>query len=451
MTDGAVVMEGAKPAHLGNGRIVLYNMAGFSFNLYDAVLYAWLPFFYCPPEGIGRAGYISLAAIGAILAGGRILDAVTDFLIGYWSDRARTRWGRRKPFIFLSAPILFISFVLVWTPPVEGVNTANAAYLAAILFVYYWAYTGMLIPWFAVLPEMSDENRVRVKIVVIGVVLGAFGSMVGGGLSGWLFESMGAFKMALFMGVLGLVSSELTLLGIHEKPRMAPDEEQPGFFRVMKEVFSDRQVLSFAAMITFVQMTYQLMFMNTPYLTTLILGRKAADASILMGEVILFTALSVPLWYRLLSKYPKRSVFRGIITCMVFGFILAFFIGKVSFGSPLVQAMVVFPLVAIPVGGMFAASLGIIADLTDYDELKTGRRREAVYYGIYGIVRKTGWALCSLILSGVFSAFGYSKENPAGVQVIWLVCSGACLIGLLLYIPYKLGDSKQETKRIMGL
>ena len=94
---------------------------------------------------------------------------------------------------------------------------------------------------------------------------------------------------------------------------------------------------------------------------------------------------------------------------------------------------------------------GIIADLTDYDQLKSGQRREAIYYGIYGIVRKTGWALCSLILALVFFAFGYSAESPLGVRVIWLVCALSCLIGLLFFIPYKLGDTKDETKEIMRL
>ena len=101
--------------------------------------------------------------------------------------------------------------------------------------------------------------------------------------------------------------------------------------------------------------------------------------------------------------------------------------------SPLVQAMLNFPLAAIPLGGMFTATLGIIADLPDYDQLKSGQRREAIYYGIYGIVRKTGWALCSLILAVVFSAFGYSADNPLGVRMIWLVCSLSCLIGWLVF------------------
>jgi glycoside/pentoside/hexuronide:cation symporter, GPH family len=438
-----------KPLTLGE--ILLYNMAGFAFNIYDTVLYAWLPYFYAPPEGSTLTRYIPLAALGIILAGGRILDAINDPLVGYWSDHTKSRWGRRKPYIFVSNPFLFLSFILVWMPPVKGVSAANIAFLAAALFVYYWAYTGVLIPWFAVLPEMSDKNEDRVKIASIGVAVGVLGALLGGGLSGPLFSKVGPFAMGLILGIPALIGGELTLFGIHERHQVRPEDEWPGFFKVLREVFTDRQFLSFAGMITCVQLTYQLMLMNVPYCTTLVLKRSEADASILMAEVIILMAVSAPAWYWLLKKYPKRKVFRGIIIAMTAGFAMAYFIGELKGISPLVQAMIIFPVSAIPIGGMFTAVLGVIADLTDYDELKSGRRREAVHYGLYGIVRKTGWALCALILAGVYSAFGYSAQNPMGVRVIWLVCALSCLVGFAAFIPYRIGDSREETKKVMGL
>ena len=431
--------------------IGLYNLAGFSFNIYDTILYAWIPYFFSPPQSSGATQYIPLAAIGIILAGGRLLDAVTDTLVGYLSDRTRSRWGRRKPYIFVSNPILFLSFILVWRPPVDGLSSVNVVYLAVVLFFYYWGYTGVLIPWFAVLPEMSSQNEERVKIASIGVVLGVVGALVGGALSGPLFQKLGAFPMALILGTAAFIAGEFTLLGIREHSPVPPAAETAGFFKVVKEAFADRQVLSFSFMVMFVQLTYQLMLMNVPYTTTLILGREEADASLIMGEVIILMAASTPVWYRLLQRFPKRQVLRAIIVAMMLGFILNFFIGAGNVIPPLLQAMLVFPVAAIPMGGMFVAVLGLIADMTDYDQLKFGQRREAIYYGIYGIVRKTGWALCSLILTGVFSAFGYSAANPLGVRVVWLVCALSCLVGLLVFMPYRLGDTREETGKIMSL
>ena len=430
--------------------ILLYNMASFAFNIYDTVLYAWIPYFYSPPEDSGLTQYVTLAAIGFILAGGRILDAVTDTLVGYLSDRTRSRWGRRKPYIFISNPVLFLAFIFIWLPPVNGNSLINAIYFAGMIFFFYWGYTGVLIPWFAVLPEMSRQNPERVKIATIGVAIGVIGALIGGGLSGPLFQRMGAFPMALILGIPAFIAGELTLFGIRERQNVPPPAPNSGFFRAVKEVFADRQVLSFSFMVMFVQLTYQLMLMNVPYTTTLILGRMEAEASLIMGEVIILMAASTIMWYWLLKKFPKRQVFRAIILTMTVGFILNFFIGVTDVISPIAQALLIFPIAAIPQGGMFAAVLGIIADLTDYDQLKYGQRREAIYYGIYGIVRKTGWSLCPLILAGVFSAFGYSAENPLGVRVVWLVCALSCLVGLLVFIPYKLGDTKEETQSLMA-
>ncbi|MBN1572847.1 MAG: MFS transporter [Deltaproteobacteria bacterium] len=431
--------------------IILYNLAGFSFNIYDTILYAWVMYFYITAT-TGHAQYITTMLVGVILFGGRILDALTDPFIGYMSDRTKTRWGRRKPYMFISYPILFISFVLVWTPPVNGTHIYNALYLGAVLFFYYWSYTGVLIPWFAMLPEMSRDNQERVKIASIGVAIGVFAALLAGGIAPILYQKTGAFMMALVFGLVGFIVGEFGLFGTRERYRPDLEEETPGFFTAMKATFQDRQVLSFAIMIMLVQLTYQLMLMIVPFLTTLVLGLEEGMSSIILGEVIFLMGAVVPLWFYLLSKFPKRNVFRGIIVTMIVGFVGCYFIGEYPFGSPLVQAMLIIPIAAIPIGGMFTAVLGIISDLTDLGELKTGKRREAIYFGIYGIVRKFGWAFSSIILTGVFTIFDPSgKPTVFGVRVVWLMCAAVCLLGLLAFIPYKLGDTKEETKKIMGL
>lgn len=431
---------------------VLYNMAAFSLNVYDTILATWLLFFFVPPEDLGHARYVPMAVMGFIMAGGRILDAITDPLIGYLSDHTRSRWGRRKPYIFISSPFLFLAFVLLWLPPVNSTSMINAVFLGVVLFVYYWAYTGVLIPWFAVLPELSHENRSRVKIATIGVAVGVIGALFGGGLSGPLLEKLGAFKMAITLGAFAFIACELTLFGIAERRTEQGLKNGPGFrgfLRVLKQVFSDKQVLCFALTIMLVQLTYQLMLMNVPYFTTLILKQERSMASFLMAVIIIILALSTPMWYWLLSKYPKRHVFRMIMLTMMLGYVLAFFIGKFPMLSLITQAIVILAIVSIPMGGMFAVALGLIADLTDYDELKSGQRREAVYYGIYGIVRKTGWAACSLIMAAIFSVFGFTAQNPLGVRVIWLVCALACLLGFVVFIPYRIGDSQAETQGML--
>ena len=159
-----------------------------------------------------------------------------------------------------------------------------------MLFVYYWAYTGVLIPWFAVLPELSKENRGRVKIATIGVAIGVIGALVGGGLSGPLLEKLGAFRMAIILGASAFIACELTLLGIQERfpgQRIKSGPGFRGFLQVLKQVFADKQVLCFSGTIMLVQLTYQLMLMNVPYFTTLILKQEESMASFLMAVIII--------------------------------------------------------------------------------------------------------------------------------------------------------------------
>lgn len=430
--------------------ILFYNMMGFALNVYDTVLYTWIPYFYTPPEESGKTMLLSITVLGLILAGGRILDAISDPVIGYASDKLRSRWGRRKPFIFLGNPILFLSFILLWTPPDSSNSISNAIYLGLILFVYFWAYTAVLIPWFAVLPEMSPENGQRVKIASIGVIIGAAGALVSGGLSGPLFTKFSPFLMALLLAIPALIGGYLTLKGIRENSNISEsdsaDSFERNFFLAFKKIFFDRQVLAFSGMIFFVQMTYQLLLMNVPYLTKLVLNLDEAYASVILGEFIIIVAISSPLWIYLSRHYTKRRIMRFVIIAMMFGFALNFFIGDYKFGHPLVDALLILPISAIPFSGLFTLSLGLIADLSDYGSLKNGRNEEALYYGIYGIVRKFGWALSSIILSLSYEFFGFSRSNPLGIKMIWIIALLSCAIGFIFFLWYKVEDHRELTE-----
>ncbi len=426
--------------------IVLYNMAAFSFNIYDTALYTWLIYFYSPPLSSGRPIYLSIGVIGIILAGGRLLDILSDPIIGYFSDRTRSRWGQRKPFIFISAPFIFIPFVLVWIPPMDSPGLINAIYLVLLLGVYNWAYTGVLVPWLAVLPEMSNENEQRVKIAFIGAFVGISGAFIAGILSGIIYKHWGPLIMALLLGSIALIGHEASTLGIRENAVADNRQVSDGLLQTLKEVFGNKQMLSFALMMTFVQPASQLMLMNTPFMVTSVLQGTEADASFFVGEMMMVMALSTPVTFWLLRNFRKKTVLRALIVVMVIGFCLCFTIGTIPAIPPFIQAMIILPIASLPIGGMFIVFWSLIADLSDYDELKHGKSRKAICYGMYSIVRKISWALCPLILALTFKIFGFSAENPLGVRMIWLICSISCVIGLIAFIPYKLGDSRAETR-----
>ncbi len=93
----------------------------------------------------------------------------------------------------------------------------------------------------------------------------------------------------------------------------------------------------------------------------------------------------------------------------------------------------------------------MVGDIADYDQMLTGKRREAMYYGVFGFSRKVGFALSTVILPLLFQTYGNTKDNPLGIKLVWIMLGVVSLIGFCILLGYKLGDSPEETRKIMGM
>jgi Na+/melibiose symporter-like transporter len=92
-----------------------------------------------------------------------------------------------------------------------------------------------------------------------------------------------------------------------------------------------------------------------------------------------------------------------------------------------------------------------MGSVVDYDEMFTGRRREAIYYGTFSLAVGVGPSLAALILPQILERFGYTAANPLGVRLAWLVIGAVALLGAFTFVGYRLGDTPEETRRNLGL
>ncbi|MEA3307928.1 MAG: MFS transporter, partial [Chloroflexota bacterium] len=130
---------------------------------------------------------------------------------------------------------------------------------------------------------------------------------------------------------------------------------------------------------------------------------------------------------------------------------LTFWAGTLPFISPLVQGILAMIPTAIMLGGYFIIIYAMMGNVVDYDEMLTGRRREAIYYGTFSFANGLGISVGTLILPQLLERFGYTAQNPLGVRVAFLVIGAAALTGALLFRGYRLGDSPAATRRNLGL
>jgi len=173
----AIRMSGSKPDDRAQERRVaaaghvtwrnrlLYGAGYLSVALTTDVTLTWLMKCYRPDPTDPRWNVLASAAAFSLanIAGG-IVDGLADPLVGFWSDRIRSRWGRRKPFIFIGAPFLALMFALVWMPPNPSVSVFNGVYLAATVALFYFCFTLVVCPYLAMLPEITAEPAERVRL-----------------------------------------------------------------------------------------------------------------------------------------------------------------------------------------------------------------------------------------------------------------------------------------------
>ncbi len=193
---------------------IFYGMITLGATTIWSVLSGWLLYFYLPSGGPALVP-VALYGLAPLVAGA--VSTVISLPVGYWSDHVRNRWGRRLPFIFVSALPMLAFFVLLWMPPVQTQSPWNLAYLTLILALYSVAYSFNQIPYESLLPELAltDRHRVRMSAWYAGFQLVA---MILGGFAGLAIGRLGYLSAALFYAVAMIPLFYLPFLVLRERP-----------------------------------------------------------------------------------------------------------------------------------------------------------------------------------------------------------------------------------------
>lgn len=443
-----VQLRNGKVRPLPLKRILLYSSASAGLNIVAITAGTWLLYFYAPPPDSGRIQYLPVTLVGVLLTVTTLWDALIDPFIGHWSDTTRSRWGRRRPFLIFAAPVMAVGLILIWTPP-QGSVALTALYFFLITTVFYTAYSLVGIPYDGTLPEMASSPEELVSLSTWKNVFGTVGVLIGSLVAAPLFESMGPVAMAVVVGAIGLVTIWLTLAGLRksEEHRVVAMRPMEG----LRVTFQNRQFLILFASTLIVHVAYAMILANLPYFATLVVGRSEADVAIFQGVVVLVMLASAPLWNWLGQRYSNRKLLMIAIVGLGLASMLSFTVGMIP-GLPLMaHGLVTTALIAPLLGGYFILAYAIMGSVVDYDEMLTGQRREAIYYGTFSLAVGLGPSLAALILPQILERFGYTAANPLGVRLAWLATGAIALLGALAFVGYRLGDTPEETRRNLKL
>ena len=430
-------------------RIALYSSASAGLNILAITTSTWLLFFYAPPPDSGRPAYLPVALVGVLLTIASLWDAGIDPFIGHWSDTLRSRWGRRKPFLLFASPFVLLGAILLWTPPGGSNFTINAIYLMIIILIYHTSYSLVGIPYDGTLPEMAPESHQRVGLSYWKSVFGIIGVLIGSLVAAPLFSSIGPVAMGAVVGIVAIVTIYLTLFGLRETDR--PLGEPMTAVEGLKATFRNNQFIVLFISTLFVHVAYQMVLANFPYFVTLVLGQSEAEVGLYQGVLIIIMALTGPFWTWLNRKYSQRTLLNASMLSLGLAFALGYLVGAIPGVSLEIQAFIFSALVGSTLGGYLIIIYAMMGNVVDYDELRTGRRREAIYYGTFSFAIGLGTSVGTLVLPLLLQGFGYTRANPLGVRLAFPVMAVLMLIGYVVFQKYRLGDTIEETRQNLGL
>lgn len=354
--------------------------------------------------------------VGWLLSIPRIWDAVTDPVVGSWSDNIRTRWGRRKPFVFAGAVLSAIVFAAMWLLPHGWSEMGYFWYFLGMSLLYYTAFTIWVVPWSAMGCEMTNDYNERTSVMAYRT----FFMSIGGFVPAWLFALT---KLPVFTDVVqgaryvGL-GTALVMLAFGLVPLfLAPENYSPKiqkqkkikFAVSMKATFSNRP---FLLMNTIVLVVCAGLFMINgldPYVTIYhVWGGEQAPASVWIGWSALAYQVSGILFVFPVTWVANRYGKKFSLSLFLVISLVASLFKWVCF-NPAHPWMVVIPSFLMSAGlcALWTITNSMMADICDVGELDTGKRMEGAFNAVGGWIRKVGLSLALLISGYVISLTGF--------------------------------------------
>lgn len=407
----------------------------------------------------------------------RIFDAFIDPIMGYISDNTRSKWGRRRHYVFIGAIIMGISYVVMWQLYRENGVSYNFIFFLLWSFAFYIGLTIFSVPYVAMGYEMSDDFRERTDIMAIAQWIGQWAWVI----APWFWVIMydpewfpnadtAARSLAYWVGVPCMVLAMIPAIFIKSKSTLHDDRLKPVTLKTIGESLLDilqsfKQALVIKPFRKLCIATF-LIFNSfntvagfTFFIVVYYLFDGSAEAAgiwpTLFGclGAVGTTFIVIPIVAWISKKMEKKTAFLICQGISVFGYILLWFLFIP--GKPY-MFLFALPFFSFGIGSLFTMMMSMTADVCDMDELTSGKRREGIFGAIYWWMVKFGFAIAGLLTGVIMSLVGFEAgaetQVEGAVTGLRIFFSGVPILGTLVAMwvmwNYDLTEAKaNEIKR----
>jgi GPH family glycoside/pentoside/hexuronide:cation symporter len=404
----------------------------------------WLVYYYAPPKDADLPTLVPSLAVGALLLVAGIIGALDEAIVGYFSDRTRSRWGRRIPYIVVGAPLWGVFFILLFTPPADAGAAVTAVYLFFVFSAVAFFGAVASAPYEALLPEIVPSSAERVGLQAIKVFLGVAGVAAGLVGSDFLVDHLGFKAMALSIAALGVVCQYLGIGGVWGRAKLSRTPADLSFREALRATFRNVPFRILLPTVVLFALAFQLLSIDIPFYVHAVVGRHSwLTPRVLLTVAIAAAILCVPLFIRLAQRSSKRRAYRLSMLAAAVSFPLLGFAGLVPGIPASAQILVATALIGGPIGAHFLFPVPLTADVIDHDSGRTNLRREATYLGAASFVERTATSVAPLILV-LLRFLGDTRGHTLGVRLAGPV-GGVIIFGAyLLFRSYDVPDEVRD-------
>jgi GPH family glycoside/pentoside/hexuronide:cation symporter len=397
---------------------------------------------------------VAPALVGALFALARAWDAISDPLVGSWSDRTRSRLGRRRGWMFAGIPVIAVAFWMTWVPPIALEGRALEIWIAAGLLLYFTGFTLFFVPHQSLGAELSTRYHERTRIFgarqasfILGIFL-AFGAIQYVTLA----EDQRAAARNVVLIVVPIACLLLLIPPVFLRERVEYQGRGGG---MVWGSFRDVLRSPHAAKLLLVQFVDSLglgvVGVIAPFMAEYIIKRPDL-IGVLPAFLVIPQIASIPLWVRLSRRFGKKQVWIVSMVGVGLSFGGNIFVGENT--VVLISVLLVFTGFFSGCGGAVAPSL--LADVIDFDEYETGERKEGVYSAALGFAFKCGAALIVIIAGFALQWAGFVPNAEQTATVRWTILVMYALVPLFMFLLgaavfLRFGLDEREHARIRGV
>ena len=395
---------------------------------------------------------VAPGALGVIRFLASLWDAVSDPLVGNLTDRTRTRWGRRRPWIVIGAVPLALTYVLVWSPPASLEGVGLVLWIGVAYLLYETASTAVFVPYQALGFEISEGHHDRTRVFAWQKLIGALGS-AGGLLILYLLLSASdkramAFDLAVVAGICIAAAMVYAARTVPERDSYQ-GRGNTSINRAFSDVFRNPHARIFLAASTIEAFGMAIV----PGLVMYVLDDVLGDENVIYIILAIYMGLQfglIPLWVRLSHIVGKKTLWLCGMGVSTLGFAITMMIEPGSYG--VMYASIICLAVGLGISTVIAPS--VTADIVDADELRTGQRKEGSYAGVMNFIRKLGLSLAAVVAGFGLELSGYDPKAEVQAQsvqtaIVWMaggIPFFCYAIGAMLFARF--GLTTQEHARI---